>query len=151
MKSLFVFILSIALVASSFAQADSSRYKGVNLPETIVTTFTTTDSVTTTAQTIAIDNNAVGILEVYALGYANAIGDGVTAAKIVRYKKELGTLTLGSTTDILATEADSGLSGAAVSFVASSNNILIKVKGKLATTVTWRLIVKRRTVLKVSS
>ena len=134
----------------SFAQSDS-RYKGVNIPETIVTTFTTTDSVTTTAQTITIDSNAVGIIELVVLGYATSNGDGVTCKKIVRYKKELGVLTLGTTSDILATEADSGLSGAAVTFAATSNNIAIKVKGKLATSITWRLVVKRRTILKVSS
>jgi len=144
-----IITVSLSLASTVYAQTDSSRYKGVNIPETAVTTFTTTDSVTTTAQTIVIDNNSVGIIEVYALAYAKDIGDGITANKIVRYKKELGTLTLGSTTDILATEADTGLSGASVSFSTASNNITIRVKGKLATTVTWRLIVKRRSVLKV--
>lgn len=149
MKQLLIIAIIACSFTASFAQADSSRYKGTNIPETIVTTFTTTDSVTTTAQTITIDNNAVGIIEIYAIGYANDIGDGVTACKIVRYKKEAGTLTLGTTSDILATEADSGLSGAAVTFSTSSNNITVRVKGKLATTVTWRLVVKRRSVLKV--
>ena len=148
MKSLFVFMLSIALVASSFAQ--SSRYKGSNLTESVITTFTTSDSVTTNAQTITIDSNSVGIVDLYVIGFSVSTGDGVTCRKTIRYKKLGGTLTLGTSTDILATETDSGLSGAAVSFSTNSNSLIIRVKGKLATTVTWRLIVRRRSVLKVS-
>ncbi len=142
-------MLGLALVASSFAQ--SSRYKGSNLNESIVSTFTTTDSVTTTAQTISIDSNAIGTIEVYVIGYAPSTGDGVTCIKTVRYKKTAGTLTLGTSADILATQADTGLSGAAVAFSTSSNSVIITVKGKLATTVKWKLVVKRRSVINVSS
>lgn len=107
-----------------------------------LSTAKTTDSTLTYIDTITVANNEAGILEVQVTGYNDSLSIAVTGKKIVRYKKVAGTLTLGSITDVLATEVDSNLQntplgGATWTIVAASNQIYVRIKGKVPYNIYW--------------
>lgn len=106
-------------------------------------TLTTTNATSTPIATLALASNSAGVIEVTVSGVNPATGDAVTGVAIARFSKKSGTLTLGDTTNILATEVDSGLSGATWSIASSSNNIVVSVTGKASTSVRWRCLVKQ--------
>lgn len=102
----------------------------------------TTDSTFYYIDTITVAANESGILEVQVIGYNDSLSIAITGKKIVRYKKVAGTLTLGTATDVLATEVDTGLQnspsgGAAWTIVAASNQIYVRIKGKNTYNVYW--------------
>jgi hypothetical protein len=107
-------------------------------------TATTTDSTLTYIDTITVANNESGILEVQMIGYNDSLSIAVTGKKIVRYKKVGGTLTLGSITDILATEVDTdlqnGSGGSTWTIVAASNEIYVRIKGKVPYNIYWECL-----------
>jgi len=106
-------------------------------------TLSTTDASYHNIETVVLAANTAGIVEVSVTGVNTVNGDAVTGAAIARFKKVAGTLTLGDTTNILATVVDTGLSGSTWDISTSGNNIIIRVKGKAATTVRWRCLVKQ--------
>lgn len=106
-------------------------------------TLTSTDAAYHVIDTIALASNTAGIIEVSVTGVNAATGDAITGAAIVRFKKSAGTLTLGDTTNILPTIVDTGLSGGTWDITASGNNIIVRIKGKAATSVRWRSLVKQ--------
>lgn len=108
-------------------------------------TAKTTDSTLTYIDTITVASNESGILEVQVIGYNDSLSIAVTGKKIVRYKKVAGTLTLGSITDVLATEVDTGLQntsvgGATWTIVAASNQIYVRIKGKVPYNIDWECL-----------
>lgn len=106
-------------------------------------TTTTTNATYDTIGTIALAVNTAGIVEVSVVGVNTATGAAVTGAAIARFSKASGTLTLGDTTNILATEVDTGLSGSTWDISTSANNIIVRVKGIASTSVRWRCLVKQ--------
>ena len=103
---------------------------------------TTTDSAFYYIDTISVADNESGILEVQLLGYNDSLSIAITGKKIVRYKKVAGTLTLGTATDVLATEVDTGLQntslgGAAWTITSANNQIYIRIKGKTPYKILW--------------
>lgn len=103
--------------------------------------LTTTDSVVTAIDSIVVAANEAGIIRVTVVGYNADAPAGITGIKYVRYKKVAGTLTLGTVTDIAATVTDSELSGSTTwTIVASGNNIIVRVKGKIPLTsgIKWK-------------
>lgn len=106
-------------------------------------TAITTDATVTTIATLPLAANTAGIIEVSVSGVNTATGDAITGAAICRFNKKAGTLTVGDTSNILATVVDTGLSGGTWAITSASNNIIITVKGKAATAVRWRCLVKQ--------
>lgn len=102
---------------------------------------TTTDATVTTLGTLKIPDTQAGVIQATVVGQDSA-GLAVTAVKNVRYKKVGGTLTLGTAADILAVEADTGLTNATFAFAAVSNNIAIRVTGTASKTIDWTATVR---------
>lgn len=149
MKSIKVFLMAtaamLAFVSFSFGQSankfDIHAANGKYVEYGREASITTTDSVLTTLDIIPITANEAGIITVTLVGYNGDAPAAITGIKEVRYKKVAGTLTLGTVNDIVTGVTDTELSGSTTwSIVASSNNIYIKVKGKLplASGVKWR-------------
>jgi hypothetical protein len=95
----------------------------------------TTDATAKVIGTIKLPTSSAGVLKVSVVGFDGT--DAVTGAKIVRFKKVSGTLTLGTASNDLAVEADAGFSGATFAFAANSNNVDISVTGTAGKTINW--------------
>jgi hypothetical protein len=104
---------------------------------------TTTDSTLTTLSTVTVGDDEAGVIEVMLVGFNDSTSTAVTGAKIVRYVKDAGTLTLGTPTSSLATVTDATLGTATWSVTTSSNNIIVQVKGKAGFTIRWQCTVRR--------
>jgi len=99
---------------------------------------TTTDSTATAIDSLVLASNTGGMIEVSVVGHDTG-GNTITGKIIYRYKKVGSTLTLASGANISALSADAALSPATFTFTASSaNNVVLTIKGKLATSVKWR-------------
>lgn len=147
MKKLLFILAAFAFISAASAQ--TVRYKAVNLNENSVSYYTTTDSTLAAKQTVTIADSSVGILEVTVIGFSDSLGVGITGKQIVRYKKANGTLTLGTPSDVLAKATDSGLGTATWDISTASNNVTVRLKGKLNYTVYWRVVVTRRSIYKL--
>lgn len=106
---------------------------------------TTTDATATVLLTIDAGTTDAGIIAAHVVGQ-DAAGLVVSGAKIVRYKKVSGTVTLGTAADLLAVEADTGLTSATFAFAATANVITIKVTGTAAKTITWTASVEHTSI-----
>jgi hypothetical protein len=155
-KFLFLAVSTLFMVAALTAQTTTRKtstyhdYVNVNADEKTVTTFSTTGATLTTAQTITLASNSIGMLEIHVVGYSDSLKAAVTGSIVVRYKKPSGTLTL-ATSDTLSTFiTDSALGAAAWSVAAVSNNIAIKVQGDTGIPMTWYITVKRRGIVRTS-
>lgn len=142
-------ILSIALVLALSVVSSHSQIKKIDVRSTTGGLMqyghealkTTTDSVVTALDSIVVAANEAGIIQVTLVGYNGDAPAGITGIKYVRYKKVAGTLTLGTVTDIAATVIDTELSGSTTwTIVASGNNIIVRVKGKIPLTsgIKWK-------------
>jgi hypothetical protein len=139
MKKLFLILtmLSIAFLSEAqIGQVKTITGKLITLGKE--SRVTTTDSTLTAIDSLVLSNNSGGIVEVSVVGVDTA-GNTITGKIIYRYKKVASTLTLASGSNISALSADAALSPATFTFTASSaNNLLLSIKGKLATSIRWR-------------
>jgi hypothetical protein len=133
-------ILSMSLVAQTIQLKTTT---GALFTYGTQATLSTTDASYHTIATLPLATNTAGIIEVTVTGVNTTNGDGITGAAIARFSKASGTLTVGDTTNILATEVDTGLSGGTWDISTSSDNIIVRVKGKASTTVRWRCLIKQ--------
>ncbi len=145
MKSFkFLSILLIAVVTTFSASAQLQQLRSTSgklVKYGRVATLATTDSALNVIDTFAVGNNTAGMIEVGVAGQ-DSVGSGVTGKQIYRYKKVAGTLTLSAATQIMAIVTDTPLGTATYTFTATdSNNLQLKVKGKLGVTVSWRILV----------
>lgn len=105
------------------------RQRGVSL--------VTNNSTTSTIAAITPMAYEMGVIEVTMTGLKAASTDGITGKKVVRYFWNGSTLTLGTITDLLTTQADGTLSSASWSITTSGGNILVQVTGIASTTISW--------------
>ncbi|MFT3680704.1 MAG: hypothetical protein QM791_23790 [Ferruginibacter sp.] len=141
LKILTVAIFALTACCSKKATAQATK-KWIPTEYRHQATLTTTDSAYQTIDLLEVASNEAGIIEVQVLGYNDSLSIAVTGKQIVRYKKVAGTLTVGTASNILAKETDTGLSTATWDISTSSNNIIIRVKGRLNYTVKWESRVK---------
>jgi hypothetical protein len=147
MKSLFLvkrlfLIVSIALLSfTSFSQdvgIEDENPMGVTRAYKAKISSTGT----TTVKTISINYGEAGVLMVFAAA-ADGSGNGVTGAKLVRYRKSsTGILTLGTVQNVLAVQTDTGMTGAGFGIAANNNDIIITVTGPNSLKeVAWRVTI----------
>jgi hypothetical protein len=149
MKPLKILALLLVTANMAFCQsADLNLKKHNNLLFQYGRTaaVTTTDATPTTLSAITVAADEGGLYEVQLVGYSDTDTSIVTGSKIVRYAKKAGTLTLGTPAAILATAADSGISGATWTISASSNNIIVQVTGVASKTIRWRAVIRKLVV-----
>lgn len=103
---------------------------------------TTTTNATPTALTYTITDETSGILEISIIGKETGGTGAITAKKIVRYRKDGGTLTLGTPTTLLADEIDAAIAAATYNITTSANNVSVSVTGIASTTINWRIDIK---------
>jgi len=144
LKILLACTIAFAMMAPTVSQAQTSKWISTEFRKQ--STLTTTDSAYNTIATIPIAANEAGILDVQVTGYNDSLSIAVTGRQVVRYKKVAGTLTLGTPSNILAKETDTGLQytniGSTWDISTSSDNIIIRVKGKLTYKIKWESRVK---------
>lgn len=131
--------VSFALIASS---ASAQTFYNRNVQE-VVKTKTTTGNTATTVYTVPTTANEIGFITIKAIGFSKADTAAITGIRTYRYTKVGGTLTLASVVETLTPVVDSDISGVTFAATASSNNILVQVTGKTATTIYWNVIVKQ--------
>lgn len=138
------------MMLTMFAIVDTQAQKlsllNVNGADNIVKSVATTDSTLTYVDSISLKTNEAGIIEVAVIGYAKDTAYAVTGVKKVRFNKRRGTLTLGTVADEQAVVADAALGTSTFDIVAARDKILVRVKGKAATNITWYSILKRKSV-----
>lgn len=131
---------SMALIASSVS---AQTFYNRNIKQGFVKTKTTTDNTATTVYTVPTTSNEIGFITIKAMGFSKADTAAVTGIRTYRYTKVNGTLTLATVVETLTPVADTKVSGTTFAAVASSNEILIKVTGKAATTMYWNVITQQ--------
>jgi hypothetical protein len=146
----FLLLSMLALVCGIYSFGQTITFKTVNPTGSTYDSYTTTDSTIAAKKTITVSDSTVGILEVTVIGFSDSLAVGVTGSQIVRFKKVNGTLTLGTPEDLLAKATDTGLGTATWDISTSSNNIVVRLKGKLNVSVKWKIIVTRRSFNKVT-
>jgi hypothetical protein len=150
MKPLKLFLVATLLVVASMAYSQTVSpvfFKTIdnkNYNYSYEGSLRTTDSTTYhTIGTLAIGANEVGVIEVEVVGIdTTTTGGFCTGKKIVTYSKKAGTLTLGTPTDLLATTTAATNTTSAWRISASSNNIIVEVKGTLSREILWTARVK---------
>lgn len=145
MKSLKFFlictVLAVSCISASAQLQQLRTTSGKLVKYGRVATLSTTDSALNIIDTFAVTNNTAGMIEVGVVGQ-DSVGSGVTGKQIYRYKKVAGTLTLSAATQIMAIVTDTPLGTSTYTFTATdSNNLQLKVKGKLGVTVAWRILI----------
>lgn len=123
--------------------AISQKFINRNITELTIKTLTTTDATATKVDSLVITANEVGFITIKAVGYSADSVAAVTGIRTYRYTKVDGTLTLGSVIETQAPVADTKVSGATFTAVASSNNIVIKATGKADVSMNWYFITKQ--------
>lgn len=144
-KSLLAILFVFAISLNAEAQLKKLNFKSTSgklFQYGQQATARTTDSTLTYLDTLVIASNEAGIIELQIIGYDSVNSVAITGSQIVRYKKVAGTLTLGTATDVLATEVDTGLQtagvgGAAFTIISQNNNVVIRVKGKDGKFIHW--------------
>ena len=103
--------------------------------------YRTTDSTTFhTVGTLSIPANEVGILEVEVVGIdTTSTGGFVVGKQIVNYSKLAGTLTLATPTNVLAKTTSVSCITSTWDVTASSNNIIIRVRGTINREILWNV------------
>ena len=149
----FKILLVLVLCASSFAlQAQTTQnvwlknYNGNLFRFGQQAVSTTTDSAYHNIATVSVGNNESGVIQVTVAGLDSTNGKAVTGSLIARYIKTGGTLTLASSSNVSAVVTDSGLSPATWDISSSSNNIVVRIKGKLGVTIDWIADIRRTSV-----
>lgn len=89
----------------------------------------TANTTPTTLQTITIADETSGYIEVFLAGKETGTAGKITGKKGVGYRKDGGTLTLDTPTDIVPTSATGTTSTATWTITTSGNNIIIQVTG----------------------
>jgi hypothetical protein len=110
----------------------------------LVVSTPTADATPTEILTITPADYSAGVLWIWFAGFDST--NAITGIKAVRYKK-VGTVTLGTVGNLLATEIDGGLT-ASVSITASTGDILVQVTGVAATDMEWTAEYKFLNVVK---
>jgi hypothetical protein len=110
----------------------------------LVVSTPTTDATPTEILAITPADQSAGVLWIWFAGFDAT--NAITGIKAVRYKK-VGTVTLGTVGNLLATEIDGGLT-ASVSITASTGDILVQVTGVAATDMEWAAEYKFLNVIK---
>lgn len=138
-KLILCSLLCMACVAGASAQVNYIKTdKGKMFPVGSMKRVTTPDATPVVIDTLAIQDNSGGVIEVTCVG-SSAAGDVVTGKLIYRYKKSAGTLTVASAANESAIVADTNVSGATFAAAATaSNNLKITVTGKAGLAVKWR-------------
>jgi hypothetical protein len=150
MKSLKFFLVAVLLVATSLVQAQTvtpvffKTLDNRNYNFSYEGTYRTTDSTTYhTVGTLSIAANEVGILEVEVIGIdTTSTGGFVVGKQMVNYSKLAGTLTISSATNVLTPTTSVSLITSAFRTIASSNNIVVQVKGTLNRDILWTVRIK---------
>jgi hypothetical protein len=132
---------TISTIARGVAQQVSEQ--NAPLGDLVVST-PTTDATPTEILTITPADYSAGVLWIWFAGFDAT--NAITGIKAVRYKK-VGTVTLGTVGNLLATEIDGGLT-ASVSITASTGDILVQVTGVAATDMEWTAEYKFLNVVK---
>lgn len=101
----------------------------------------TTNATPATAYTVAIEDGTSGKVTVTFLGYVPASNEYVIMKRSVAYKKQSGTLTLGTVRTVEIDEVD-GLSSSSGTLNASSNNINADVTGQVSKSIQWAVTIK---------
>lgn len=96
-----------------------------------------TNATPATIQTITIADETAGYIEVFLVGKETGTAGKITGKKGVGYRKDGGTLTLDSPTDIVATSATGTMATATWTVTTSSNNIIVQITGIAATNAEW--------------
>ncbi len=141
MKKLFSILVLVAFAIPGYSQT----VKNVNPAGHISKKVTTTNATATKVDTINIDEDEIGTIQVIVIGLKSDGSAAITGSKSYRYAKASGSLTLATAT-INPTDSlvvDTGVSGATFAASASDDNIVVKVTGKASTTIYWRVIVKQ--------
>jgi hypothetical protein len=149
MKSLKIFLVATLLLATSLVQAQVSPvfFRTVdnrNYNFSYEGTYRTTDSTTYhTVGTLSIAANEVGILEVEVIGIdTTSTGGFVVGKQMVNYSKLAGTLTISSATNVLTPTTSVSLITSAFRTIASSNSIVVQVKGTINRDILWTVRIK---------
>lgn len=143
---LFSIILSIFTTTS--AQNKTKQLLFQNSPSGAFlygysTTAVTTNGSAMNADTITLGSDEAGVLQVTVVGFNKDSASAVTGAKILRYVKSGGTLTLGSATADLAVAADTKLGSATFAVASVGNNAVVQVTGTSGVTVQWKIFIRR--------
>jgi len=141
-KAIFV---SIMLMCSMFSIAQNNlKVRATNgslVDAPKKTVITTTNATATHVDSIVIADNTAGIITISVVGAA-ATGKSIAGVLAYRYSKSSGTLTVETADTLVAVTADASLSGGLFALAATaSNNAQLKVTGKAATSVRWRVLV----------
>ncbi|MBK7885122.1 MAG: hypothetical protein IPJ81_16055 [Chitinophagaceae bacterium] len=139
MKKILFLAAITCLSLSSFSQKLINR----NITELEIKNLTTTNATATKVDSLVITPNEVGFITIKAVGFSADSVAAVTGIRTYRYTKVAGTLTLGSVIETQAPVADTKVSGATFTAVASSNNIVIKATGKADVSMKWYFITKQ--------
>lgn len=150
MKSLKIFLVAVLLVATSLTYSQTvtpvffKTLDNRNYNFSYEGTYRTTDSTTYhTVGTLSIAANEVGILEVEVIGIdTTSTGGFVVGKQMVNYSKLAGTLTISSATNVLAPTTSVSLITSAFRTIASSNNIVVQVKGTINRDILWTVRIK---------
>ena len=150
-KILTAISLSAVLLISSVASSAQTKFSNRNNDERLANRITTTDSTLTYVDSLILQRNEAGIIQVTVLGYAYDTAYLVSGVLQARFNKRRGTLTMSTVTEVQAQTVDAPLitalpGGAKFSLIAVGNNIYVQVKGKHATNITWTCLKKVKTV-----
>lgn len=157
MKKLSSFLLAAGfLLVCSLSATAQTKFNNRNNDERIAQRVVTTDSTLTYIDSLKLNTNECGIIEVTVIGYAKDTAYGVTGVIRARYNKRRGTLTLGTITEIEpitrdAVLANTAAGGATFTLVAVNNNVYVRVKGRIGSgptpyTITWTSFIKSKSI-----
>lgn len=99
----------------------------------------TSDATPTVIASLEIEDNTAGIIEINIVGMDDAGTGAVTQSQRVRFIK-LGTLTLGTPSNVLALEDDLTIGG--ITYVTTSADLEVEVTGIAATVINWEVTTK---------
>ena len=139
MKKIFFLAIITFLSASVFCQKLINK----NITELTIKTLTTTNATATKVDSLVITPNEVGFITIKAVGFSADSVAAVTGIRTYRYTKVDTVLTLGSVIETQAPVADTKVSGATFTAVASDDNIVIKATGVADVTMNWYFITKQ--------
>lgn len=146
-KFLFLIVSAISLAASAqtvspvFFKTTANKIYQYSYEGSLRTTDSTSYH---TIGTINVASNEVGNLTVEVVGIdTTSTGGFCTGSKTVTYSKKAGTLTLGTPANILATTTSLSMTTSTWDITASSNNIIIRVRGTLSREILWVVRVRQ--------
>ena len=147
MRSSFKIVMLFAFMAiGNLCLAQTTRFSNRNNDERIANVVTTTDATVTTIDSVVLNTNEGGLVQVTVIGYAKDTAYAVTGVLQARFNKRRGTLTLGTSTESLAITADTPLSGATFALSVINNQIYVRVTGKVSTSIRWYAITRKKSI-----